>query len=286
MGDIEPRDGMINGFATRDFGGSGRDALLIHGTGHNLAVWTPFAERLYKAFHLTAFDMRGHGQTSLDSTNPEQYWRDISAVAECLGLRKPLLIGHSTGGYAVTAHAASGGDCSGIVVIDGFVLDGRKTPEDAKAYHLTRQTLWDMFRYGWRASRAERDAYIKDVCAAAPSDWLNTGVDPSMVEAFTRRSFFETDGVCLRRPTLDEIDVVRVPDPKSDIFPSVDIYDKISVPAGFVLASKGLYGNRRDDLLAVIRKRTNRYLLDVDCSHNAHLLATDAIAEFILERLA
>lgn len=118
-------------FAVEDFGGGGPDLLLVHGTGHNLAVWEPLAECLRGHFRVAAFDLRGHGQTPQDSSDPEQYWRDIGAVCAALGLRRPWLLGHSTGGYAVTAFAADGGDCAGIVVLDGFVLDPRQTPGGA-----------------------------------------------------------------------------------------------------------------------------------------------------------
>jgi len=69
-------------FAARDYGGRGGDVLLVHGTGHNLEVRAPLAELLREKFHLTAFDMRGHGQTPEGSASPEQYWRDIGPVAE------------------------------------------------------------------------------------------------------------------------------------------------------------------------------------------------------------
>jgi pimeloyl-ACP methyl ester carboxylesterase len=98
-------------FAIRDFGGRGPDLLFVHGTGHNLEVWSPLAQALRGCFRMVAFDMRGHGQTPAQSTGPEQYWRDIEVLMAALGLRQPLLVGHSTGGYAVSAHAASGGMC-------------------------------------------------------------------------------------------------------------------------------------------------------------------------------
>lgn len=84
-------------FAIRDFGGRGPDLLFVHGTGHNLEVWSPLAQALRGCFRMVAFDMRGHGQTPAQSTGPEQYWRDIEVLMAALGLRQPLLVGHSTG---------------------------------------------------------------------------------------------------------------------------------------------------------------------------------------------
>ena len=164
-------------FAIRDFGGRGPDLLFVHGTGHNLEVWSPLAQALRGCFRMVAFDMRGHGQTPAQSTGPEQYWRDIEVLMAALGLRQPLLVGHSTGGYAVSAHAASGGTCGGIVVLDGFTLDGRKTPEELKGWYLPREQLWGLFRYGWVASAEEVERHIDDVCRQAPDDWLNAGIE-------------------------------------------------------------------------------------------------------------
>jgi len=146
-------------FSTRDYGGVGPDLLFVHGTGHNLEVWNPLVETLRDKFRMVAFDLRGHGQTPAESTDAEQYWRDIAALIPALGLNSPLLVGHSTGGY-----------------------------------------------------------------------------------------------------------------------------DQITVPAGFVLAARGLYGNREEDLKRVVSARPNRYFVKQDCGHNVHMLKATEIAEFIVSR--
>jgi pimeloyl-ACP methyl ester carboxylesterase len=268
-------------FATRDFGGSGPDLLFVHGTGHNLEVWSPLAERLRGQFRMVAFDLRGHGQTPEESTDPEQYWRDLGGLVSAMGLRRPLLVGHSTGGYAVSAYAAAVGECSGIVVLDGFVLDGRKTPEEAKGWYLPREQLWDLFRYGWVASGNDMERYIGEVCSKAPEDWLNAGVDPALVGAFTRRSFVQRGGRFVRRPSMEEIAAVSLPDPAQPIYPAIDLYDRIHVPAGFVLASNGLYGSREADLMKVVGAGANRRFLRLECGHNVHMLKAQEIAAFI-----
>jgi pimeloyl-ACP methyl ester carboxylesterase len=45
----------------------------------------------------------GHGHSTADSATAEQYWQDLAIVTQALGWHRPLLIGHSTGGYAVIA---------------------------------------------------------------------------------------------------------------------------------------------------------------------------------------
>ncbi|OGS07825.1 MAG: hypothetical protein A2270_01135 [Elusimicrobia bacterium RIFOXYA12_FULL_51_18] len=273
-------------FAARDYGGVGRDILFIHGTGHNLEVWAPLAESLRNKFHLAAFDMRGHGQTPENSVSPEQYWRDIGPVAEALGLKKPLLVGHSTGGYAVTAYAASGGECSGIVILDGFVLDGRKTPEEAKAWHLPKEQLWEMFRYGWTATETQKEAYIAEVCSKAAGDWLNAGLSSALISDFTRKSFLRSGNTWIRRPTMEEIAVVGYPDTDAEIYPSVDIYSRVNVPAAFIFATNGLYANRRNDLEGVVSSKKNRILVTIESSHNLHMLKPAEVTAGILNLAA
>ncbi|MCP3803343.1 alpha/beta hydrolase [Allokutzneria sp. A3M-2-11 16] len=126
------------------------------------------AERLRAHCRLVATDMRGHGRTPLDSDSPEQYWRDLGPVCDALGFQRPILVGHSTGGYAVTAATAAGVvEPTGVCVLDGFVPDIRS---------VARQTIADT---DW-PSLAD---YIEQVVADADQDWLNAGVDPDVLSA-------------------------------------------------------------------------------------------------------
>ncbi|MEJ2654432.1 MAG: alpha/beta hydrolase [Acidihalobacter sp.] len=266
-------------FAARDFGGRGGDALLVHGTGHNLEVWEPLVERLRDDFRLMAFDLRGHGWTSVDSTDAEQYWRDIGAVISALGLDAPLLVGHSTGAYAVTAYAADGGDCAGVVMLDGFVLDARKTPQEEVAWRLPRETLWECFRYGWKASRDEMEAYVATVLDSADPDY--EGIEPRVLGAVMRRAFVERHGAWLRRPSLDDLEAVCRSDAAANIYPEIGIYDRIGVPAGFVLAGRGSYSARRREVEALAADAGNRHFAEIDSGHNVHMQKPGEVAAFI-----
>lgn len=86
-------DGVLSGL---DFGGDGAGVLLVHGSGHNAAAWTDVASRLVSECHPVALDRRGHGQTRLDSPDPERYWRDIGSVLTALSWDHAVLVGHST----------------------------------------------------------------------------------------------------------------------------------------------------------------------------------------------
>jgi pimeloyl-ACP methyl ester carboxylesterase len=271
-------------FAVVDYGGAGPHCLLIHGTGQNAAAWRDLAAILARRWRVLAFDLRGHGQTREDSSDAEQYWRDIPAVAAALGVTRPLLVGHSSGAYAATAHAASGGDAAGVVCVDGFTPDGledvRRAAREAGS-EATRRMLFDMFRYGWRATAAERDAHIEAAVAAAPGDWLNDGVPPELLASMLRRYFVEEGGAWLRRPTLEEIAVVGAPDAGRPILPWRGIYDMVDVPLLFVWADRGLSADRRGVLEAIAAARPNRRFAALGGSHNLPMQRPAALAATI-----
>lgn len=281
---------VVGEFAGIDFGGRGPDVLLVHGTGHNSAAWIPVAERLRSDCRVVAIDLRGHGRTPLGSNDAEQYWRDLRPVCDALELRQPILVGHSTGGYAVTAAAAAGVvEPAGLCVLDGFVPDTRtvaqQTVTDAD-WPAMADELHDMFRYGWIANDDEVAAYVEQVVAEAPNDWLNAGVDPGVLRALTTRAFLKIENGWLRRPTLAEIDTVRQPPIDAEIYPSVDVYDRVAQPMALVLAADGLYISQRDRIEAIAAERENTVFMEVACGHNVHLTCAGEVAAVVRDLIA
>jgi len=85
------------------------DFLLIHGSGHGAWAWRDVIPCLEALGHTArAIDLPGHGddRTSLEAVRLETY-RD--AVLSALGDRS-VLVGHSMGGYPVTAAAEAAPD--------------------------------------------------------------------------------------------------------------------------------------------------------------------------------
>lgn len=280
----------VGAFAGVDFGGRGPDVLLVHGTGHNSAVWAPVAGRLRPHCRVVAIDLRGHGRTPLDSDDAEQYWRDLGPICAALGYRRPILVGHSTGGYAVTAAAAAGAvEPAGVCVLDGFVPDTRAIAHQAAAdvdWPAMADQLRSRFRYGWIADDAELAGYIEQVVADADRDWLNAGADHRVLRAMTIRAFTRAGKGWLRRPTLSEIDTVRQPREDAGIYPSIEVYGRVLQPLALVLASGGLYAGRRDRVEAVAAARSNRVFVEVAGGHNVHLLRPREFASIVLDLIA
>ncbi len=255
-------------FSVVDYGGSGKDCLLVHGTSQNALAWKATAKDLARKYHVGGFDLRGHGQTPEDSSEAQQYWRDIGPIASALKLERPVLIDHSTGAYAATAYVASGGDASAVVCVDGFTLDepnSSDTVPERKKWN-DAEALFAMFRYDWLATATERDRYIDEVVAASPTDPLNAGVEPDLLRAMLKRCFFEHDGLFLRRPTLEEIEIVSQSSPDATVAPVRDVYDRVSVPLLLVWARHGLSSDRHRELRQIAEARADRLLISIDAS--------------------
>jgi len=90
--------------------GRGPPLVLIHGLGDDRTLWSPLVERFAPHFSCISLDLRGHGQTTGASDfDLFGLHRDVDAVVSELGVRRPLVLGHSLGGFVATTYAASQG---------------------------------------------------------------------------------------------------------------------------------------------------------------------------------
>ncbi|WP_433832778.1 alpha/beta fold hydrolase [Actinoplanes sp. CA-015351] len=267
--------------AALDHGGAGRPVLLVHGTGHNAAAWDAVAAELVADHRVVAVDLRGHGHSSAASVNAEQYWRDLAVVVAGLGWERPLLVGHSTGGYAVTAVVAAGlVEASGICVVDGLVLDDRAGGAAALAEIRTPEMAGQLrraFGYGRRFDDEQRVAWMEKQVAGIATDWLNAGADPELVRAVSARHFLDD----VRRPILEEVMVTTTAAPDAPIFPSVDVYERITCPITIVLPGQGFYAPRRAEVAAVVAAGPGRGLVDLPGGHNIVMTHPDLVTSAI-----
>ncbi|MFC4496625.1 alpha/beta fold hydrolase [Streptomyces ovatisporus] len=277
-------DGVLSGV---DFGGRGRGVLLVHGSGQNAAAWADVASRLVHHCRPVAVDLRGHGQTRLASTGPEQYWQDLGSVVTALSWDRPLLVGHSSGGYAVTAATASGLlEPAALCLVDGMVLNDRDT---ALAWHATARTteaadrLRTRFRYGWKADSEQMGAYVDECERTSGEDPLNAGARPGLVGEVARRSFLRRGGRWVRQPVIGEIAAVSDVEQCAEVFPSNDVYDRVASPMTIVLAGEGSYAARRDEVQAIADAAPGRRLIDIPSNHNVPMTRPAELAAIILD---
>jgi pimeloyl-ACP methyl ester carboxylesterase len=107
----------------REWPGGDRAALLVHGLASTSHIWDLVAPRLARAgLHTVAYDQRGHGRSSKPSSGYgfDRTSADAAAVIRTLGIRSPVVVGHSWGANVVLELAArrsrSVGAC---VLVDG-----------------------------------------------------------------------------------------------------------------------------------------------------------------------
>lgn len=82
----------------------GRPVVLLHGGGSSAATWDRFAASLASAgCHVTAADLRGHGDSSRTPTYPlAGFCDDAIGLLDALALDEFSLAGHSLGGYVAS----------------------------------------------------------------------------------------------------------------------------------------------------------------------------------------
>ena len=123
----------INGlqFHFRDWGGHGVPMLLLHGLASHSGIWDLAGPILARRARVIALDLRGHGA----SAKPDSGY-DFDSVAEdaigfcrTIGLRNPLVAGHSWGGNVAVHLAANYPDeFSRLVMVDGGYIEPSSFP--------------------------------------------------------------------------------------------------------------------------------------------------------------
>ena len=86
--------------------------LLLHGLTDNGLCWLPVIEALADDYDLVAPDARGHGLSDAPEHGyaAADHAADVVALIRALGLRQPVVIGHSMGGMVATLVAAGHAD--------------------------------------------------------------------------------------------------------------------------------------------------------------------------------
>lgn len=88
-----------------DWGGSGRAVVLLAGLGNTAHVFDEFAPKLSATYHVYGVTRRGFGRSSSPAFGYEadQLGDDVLVVIDSLGLRRPVVAGHSQGGEELSS---------------------------------------------------------------------------------------------------------------------------------------------------------------------------------------
>lgn len=119
-----------------DGGAGGLPVLFVHGNSGNRTQWKAQLDHLRASRRAAAFDLHGMGESvpaSDGNFSVESFADDVAAVADALGFRRFVLVGHSYGGFVVAAYAGKHPDrLAGLVFADSGG-DFSKTPPEQLA---------------------------------------------------------------------------------------------------------------------------------------------------------
>lgn len=88
-----------------DWGGTGRPIVLLAGRGNTAHVFDDFAPKLTPEYRVYGITRRGYGSSTatLSGFLADSLGNDVLAVIDSLGIREPVLIGHSVAGQELSS---------------------------------------------------------------------------------------------------------------------------------------------------------------------------------------
>jgi pimeloyl-ACP methyl ester carboxylesterase len=186
--------------AVREWPATGRPpVLLLHGLASTSHIWDLVVPRLAGDHHVASFDQRGHGESGKPTSGYgfERTTADALAVTDALGLRRPVVVGHSWGASVAlqlaTRHARR---VAGVALLDGGFLPLRERMTWAEA----RERLAPPELAGMPVDR------FLDLAAA----WAAPHLDPSPALETLARSIVRVDRAGHVRPRLSRANHLRI----------------------------------------------------------------------------
>jgi pimeloyl-ACP methyl ester carboxylesterase len=89
-----------------DASGAGVPVVLLHGLTFDRGTWRPIVDRLGGRVLTLAFDLPGHGDSGGAPLRLDDLAALLRAQLDELGVRRPLIVGHSISGSLALAYAA------------------------------------------------------------------------------------------------------------------------------------------------------------------------------------
>ena len=88
-----------------DWGGTGRPVVFLAGAGNSAHIFDTFAPKLTREYHVYGITRRGFGNSSKPASGylADTLANDVLAVLDSLGIRSPVLIGHSIAGEELSS---------------------------------------------------------------------------------------------------------------------------------------------------------------------------------------
>jgi pimeloyl-ACP methyl ester carboxylesterase len=248
--------------------------VLLHGLSSNALYWERMARRLPDR-KLVALDQRGHGLTGQPPLAPkfphgyamEQLLDDVEFVISELGLRKPVVVGHSWGAtVALEFVGTRPGHASGLVFIDGPVQSASNLFSWDEAQTLMQPPL-------------PRFASFEDALSASKRDFEGTW-DQDLESFVKARIIPDGDALVLTLTAPVRLELLRgLYESQPDV-----LWPRVEVPAAALLARHGPERISRSRQVGAERLATlapNVEVVWYDSPHDIPLFMPDEVASAI-----
>src|SRR5262245_47059429 len=251
--------------ALRDYSGSGRPIVLVHGRGDNLETWAVVAPLLARRHRVVALDLPGHGRSSMPvGVSYEEFVGALRAVITELGLGDAWLVGHSIGARLVALYAANR-PCAGVVMVEGTFVRFRADfvpPSDEQFAQLVAEAVW-----GWEGAAEALAIEQQRLLGQLPEG--ATGYVP--VRKLMERNFVQVGDHFERRPTAEVVRALRhwVPGEHPSYANDPDQFARIRCPIRGVFGTTGPHSYERDEVEEPFRSNDNA---DVHWLKGGHFL--------------
>ena len=257
-----------------DTGGTGPAIVMIHGLGGTLWNYTyALVDKLSGDFRVIAVDRPGSGY----STRPDNAPAKLSAQADtlakfmrALGLKQPLLVGHSLGGALSLAIALEHPDCAGALALIAPLTHAQDdVPEPFQGLVVTSPMMRKIIAWTLATPMSIRKApkLLKIVFGpdAVPADYPIRG---GGLLGLRPKSFYNTSS-----------DIVAVPE---DLPGMMTRYGGLTIPLGMLFARGDLLLDYRRQGEAMKQKCPALDLVLLDGhGHMLPLTTPDAAADLI-----
>ena len=207
--------------------GTGTTVVFLHGFLENSSMWKPLAEVLSKSNRVICIDLLGHGNSECMGYihSMDLMAEAVEAVLKHLRIRKPIIIGHSMGGYVALAVAEKHSDkMKGLCLLNSTSLadDDERKLLRARANKLVQNNFKNMVQLSFTNLFSEQSrAVFKSEMKAALQEALKTPIQGYL--ACQEGMIIRPNRECvLRKLSCKKLLIIGKKDPVLDFQTSID----------------------------------------------------------------